>query len=291
MQTRLPKTSKILLLFSLWALLAVSLSACGVTAAPTATVTPTNTSTPTIPPSATPKGAVPTYTYRVVQRWPHDTSAFTEGLAFADGKLYESDGLNGKSSVRIVELQTGSIEKKVDLAAEYFGEGLALLGGKLYQLTWKNQKGFVYDEGSLEKTGEFSYQGQGWGLAQDGSSLVMSNGSNVIAFIDPQTFRVQRTIRVFDRGIPVVNINELEFIKGEIYANVWLTDRIARIDPVSGDILGWIDLSGLRPAETLKDKEAVLNGIAYDAANERLFITGKRWPTLFEIKLEDKPAR
>ena len=255
----------------------------GCTGTPTINVTPTSTVTP-LPP-----GFVPTYTYQIVKHWPHDTASFTEGLVYADGSLYESDGLNGKSSVRIVDLETGNVKKETDLAAEYFGEGLTILNGKLYQLTWQNQKGFVYDQNSLALLGEFSYIDQGWGLTQDGQSLIMSDGTDTINFLDSQTFKVKKTIQVLDHGTPLVNINELETVKGEIYANIWHTDKIVRIDPADGAILGWIDLSGLRPQATQDDNEAVLNGIAYDAAGDRLFVTGKRWPALFEIRLVEKP--
>lgn len=269
------KTRILPLLFILCALLAASLSAC------------TGATNGAIP--ALPQGKVPTYTYQIVKSWPHDTAAFTEGLVYAEGSLYESDGLNGNSSVRIVDLQTGSVKTKADLDPQYFGEGLAILNGKLYQLTWQNHTGFVYDPHSLAQTGTFSYEGEGWGLTQDGQSLIMSNGTDTIAFLDPQTFKVKRTIQVLDHGSGVVNLNELETIQGEIYANIWHTDKIVRIDPANGNILAWIDLSGLRPQETLQDNEAVLNGIAYDPAGDRLFVTGKRWPALFEIRLVERP--
>ncbi len=263
MKTRLPKTRKIHLLLIICCLLAAS--AC--------------------------TGRIPTYTYKIVNSWPHDKAAFTEGLVFRNGSLYESNGQNGYSNLRIVDLETGSVKTNIALAAEFFGEGLTILNGKIFQLTWQNQKGFIYDQNSLAPLGEFSYEGQGWGLTDDGHALIMSNGTNTIAFLDPETFQIQRTIQVYDKDTALVNLNELEYVKGKIYANIWKTDKIVQIDPGSGRILGWIDLTGLRPDETTQDNEAVLNGIAYDQANNRLFVTGKLWPTLFEIKLEEKPGK
>jgi glutaminyl-peptide cyclotransferase len=227
-----------------------------------------------------------TYTYEIVNSWPHDTTAFTQGLAFWNGSLYESTGLNGSSSMRIVDLNTGNVQNKVDVSAEYFAEGMTILDGKIFQLTWQNEKGFIYDENSLELLGEFSYTGQGWGLADDDHFLIMSNGTNTITFLDPQNFQVQKTIEVYDNGNPLVNLNELEYVKGKIYANIWHDNRIVLIDPESGGIRGWIDLTELAPEETQQNSEAVLNGIAYDQTNDRLFVTGKLWPTIFEIKLK-----
>ena len=232
-------------------------------------------------------GKVPTYTYTVVDRWPHDPSAFTEGLVYKDGLLYESAGRNGSSSLRIVDLKTGEIKSKVDLADQYFAEGIALLNGKIFQLTWKNQQGFIYDQNSLELLGEFGYAGEGWGLTDDGHSLIMSNGTNSLLFLNPETFAIEKTINVFEDDKPLVDLNELEYVNGEIFANIWHTDKIVRIDPRSGEILGWIDLTGLFPVEERSEKEAVLNGIAYDPTQDRLFVTGKLWPELFEIKLEE----
>lgn len=231
---------------------------------------------------------VPTYTYEVIKAYPHDTAAFTQGLVFHQGVLYESTGLNGSSSLRRVELETGKVLKKFEVPARFFAEGLALFNGRLYQLTWQTQRGFVYDLDSFKKLREFSYAGEGWGLTRDANSLIMSDGSSRIRFLDSDTFDVQRMITVQDDVRDVTQLNELEYIKGEIYANVWLTDRIARIDPQSGKVNAWIDLSGLLPPEARLDPGAVLNGIAYDEASDRLFVTGKYWPKLFEIKLKQR---
>jgi glutaminyl-peptide cyclotransferase len=244
-------------------------------------------------PSATPAVArssseVPTYTYEVVNSWPHDRAAFTQGLVFHDGYLLESTGQYGESTLRKVELKTGKVVKSVKVAREFFAEGLALLGGKLFQLTWTTRKGFIYDPVSFKSEGEFFYDGEGWGLTQDGASLILSDGTNQIRFLDPKTFKVSRTINVLDGGRPVREINELEYVKGEIFANVWKTDRIARIDPQTGALKGWIDLKGIiSPAERGNDTDAVLNGIAYDERGDRLFVTGKLWPKLFEIRLKE----
>jgi glutamine cyclotransferase len=229
---------------------------------------------------------VPTYTYEVVKAYPHDAKAFTQGLVFYQDVFYESTGLNGSSSLRRVEIETGKVLKKIDVPNQFFAEGLALLNGRLYQLTWQTQQGFVYDLDSFNKIREFGYMGEGWGLTHDASALIMSDGSSRIRFIDPGTFDVQRMITVQDGSHDITQLNELEYIKGEIYANIWMQDRIARIDPQSGKVNSWIDLSGLQPAEARSDPGAVLNGIAYDEATDRLFVTGKLWPKLFEIKLK-----
>ena len=232
--------------------------------------------------------APPMYTFRVTNTWPHDRNAFTQGLVFLDGVLLESTGLNGRSSLRRVELDTGRILQQATVPPEYFAEGLAALHGKLYQLTWQNHKGFVYDQSfRLEK--EFPYDGEGWGLTTDGESLILSDGTDRIRFLDPTTFEVKRSIKVSYRGQPVVRLNELEYVKGEIFANVWQTDYIVRIDPKTGIVSGVIDLNGLLPAEDRDGTTDVLNGIAYDAVGDRLFVTGKLWPKLFEIRLERKP--
>jgi glutamine cyclotransferase len=231
---------------------------------------------------------VPTYTYEIVNSWPHDTKAYTQGLVFHDGHLYESTGQYGSSTLRKVELKSGKVKKKTDVSNECFAEGLAILQDRIFQLTWRTQKGFIYDLKNLKQQGEFSYTGEGWGLASDGQLLIMSDGSNQLYFRDPQSFQVVRTIGVFANGAPLRKLNELEYIKGEIYANIWQDERIVRIDPQSGKILAWIDLKGLRPQETLSNSENVLNGIAYDEEHDRLFVTGKRWPTIFEIRLKKK---
>lgn len=227
----------------------------------------------------------PTYGYEVVHTWPHDANAFTQGLVFQDGKLLESTGQVGRSSLRLVELETGRILKKVDVPSPYFAEGITVLNGKVYQLTWQNQRGFIYDASTFSKLGDFTFSGEGWGLANDGRSLILSDGTNRIRFIDPDNFQVRKTIAVFDGSTPLTEINELEYVRGEIYANIWHADRIARIDARTGMIVGWIDLTGLVAPGEVHDEEAVLNGIAYDAMNGRLFVTGKLWPKLFEIRV------
>jgi glutamine cyclotransferase len=232
--------------------------------------------------------AVTTYGYEVVNTFPHDPSAFTQGLVFSGGAFVESTGLEGHSTLRRVELQTGKVLQKVDVPAFYFAEGLTLFGGKLYQLTWKAEKGFVYDPQTFKKSGEFPYEGEGWGLTHDADSLVLSDGSNRIRFIDPHTYQVRRTISVTDGGKPVYELNELEYVKGEIYANVWHENRVARIDPQTGRVNGWIDFTGLLKPGDVTDEEAVLNGIAYDESSDRLFVTGKLWPKIFEVRLKQK---
>jgi glutamine cyclotransferase len=231
---------------------------------------------------------VPIYGYEVVHVWPHDPGAFTQGLVFHDGKLLESTGQVGRSSLRRVELETGKVLQKVDVPEPYFAEGITLLKGKIYQLTWQQQLGFIYDAWTFEKIGKFNYQGEGWGLTNDGQSLLLSDGTNRIRFLDPDNFQVRKTIAALDGSMPVIEINELEYIQGEIYANIWHDDRIIRIDPQTGRVVGWIDLTGLLARGEVHDEEAVLNGIAYDDTNGRLFVTGKLWPKLFEIRITRK---
>jgi glutamine cyclotransferase len=229
------------------------------------------------------------YTYKVVNSWPHDREAFTQGLVYFDGVLLESTGLYGRSSLRRVELNTGRVLQQVTVPPEFFAEGLAVLRGKLYQLSWQNQKGFVYDLETFQLEKEFTYAGEGWGLTTDEQSLILSDGTDQIRFLDPATFAMKRSINVSDHGRPVVRLNELEYVKGEIFANVWQTDFIVRIDPATGAVTGWIDLGGLLPPADRDAITDVLNGIAYDAAGDRLFVTGKLWPKLFEVRLEPKP--
>ena len=231
-------------------------------------------------------GPVPRYGYQVVNILPHDPNAFTQGLVVADGKFLESTGEVGRSSLRSVEPATGRVLKKVDLAPPYFAEGIALLNGRIYQLTWQHQVGFIYDAQTFERVGQFNYDGEGWGLTTDGQSLILSDGSSRIRFIDPTSFRVTKTITVVDGKEPVIELNELEYIEGQIYANIWHDDRIATIDPQTGRVTSWIDLTNLMPKEELSDEEAVLNGIAYDQANNKLFVTGKLWPRIFEIRVK-----
>jgi glutamine cyclotransferase len=228
----------------------------------------------------------PTYTYEVVASYPHDPTAFTEGLFIKDGRLFESTGQVGTSWIREVELTTGRVIRQYDLAKPHFGEGIVILGDKLYELTWTSGKAFVYDWKTFKPLREFSYEGEGWSLTTDGTSLIMDNGSAQIVWRDPQTFAVTKTITVTDHGTPVTQLNELEWIKGELWANIWQTDNIARIDPATGNVTGWIDLKGLLPAMDRNGKEDVLNGIAYDADKDRYFVTGKLWSKLYEIRLK-----
>ena len=234
----------------------------------------------------TTNAAAPKYGYQIVNIWPHDSNAFTQGLILADGKLLESTGEEGRSSLRSVDLQTGRVLKKVDVPPPYFAEGIALLNGKIYQLTWQHKLGFIYDAQTFERVGQFNYTGEGWGLATDGQSLILSDGSSRIRFLDPNNFRVTKTITVLDGTTPIDQLNELEYIQGSIYANVWHDNRIAIIDPQNGHVTGWIDLAGLMPEGELQDAEAVLNGIAYDQGADKLYVTGKLWPRLFEIKVK-----
>jgi len=242
-----------------------------------------NADRPATPPA---NGPAPSYGYQIVNIWPHDSNGFTQGLILTNGQLLESTGQEGRSSLRRVELQTGKILNKVDVPEPYFAEGIALLNGKIYQLTWQHQLGFIYDAQSFQKLGQFNYTGEGWGLTTDGQSLILSDGSNHIRFLDPASFAVKKTITVVDNTTPIRELNELEFVQGEIYANVWHDNRIATIDPQTGHVTSWIDLAGLIPAGELNDPEAVLNGIAYDEPNKKLYVTGKLWPRLFEIKIK-----
>jgi glutamine cyclotransferase len=226
------------------------------------------------------------YGYEIVHVFPHDPYAFTQGLEFRNGKLLESTGEEGKSSLRSEELETGKVLEKVDVPPPFFAEGITLLNAKIYQLTWQHQMGYIYDYESFQKTGQFSYTGEGWGLTNDGRSLILSDGTNRLRFLDPDSFRVTKTIAVLDGNTPVNEINELEYVKGEIYANIWHNNRIAMINPETGRVTGWIDLTGLLPQNEVQDEEAVLNGIAYDERSGRLFVTGKLWPRLFEIRLK-----
>ena len=239
----------------------------------------------TASPAAAPAAPI-YYAYDIVHAWPHDRSAFTEGLVYINGHLYESTGLNGQSTLREEDLTTGAVARQITLPNQYFGEGLAILGDHAYQLTWQTQLGFVYDLATFQQEKTFSYTGEGWGLTTDGHSLIMSDGSSQIRFLDPATFAVQRTITVTNQGQPMLAINELEYIKGEIYANVWQTPYVARIDPATGRLLGVIDFTGLLAPEDLRPGTDVLNGIAYDDAGDRLFVTGKNWPKLFEVHLK-----
>ncbi|MGJ8643847.1 MAG: glutaminyl-peptide cyclotransferase [Luteolibacter sp.] len=223
--------------------------------------------------------------FEVVRELPHDAEAFTQGLLLSRGDWIESTGGFGTTSIRCVEKETGKVLLKKDLEENFFGEGLAELDGKFYQLTWQSQKGFIYDAKTLKRLGDFAYRGEGWGLTTDGQSLIMSDGSDRLRFLDPKTFRVWREVSVRLDGKPVRMLNELEFIEGEIFANVWHTEKIVRINPVDGNIVGVIDLTGIFPLEGRLDPEHVLNGIAYDAATQELFVTGKCWPKIYQIRL------
>lgn len=234
------------------------------------------------------RNTTPEYTYEVLRSYPHDTAAFTQGLVFHNGFLYEGTGQYGHSSLRKVRLETGEILKKIDLPPEYFGEGIAILDNRVIQLTWQAQKGFVYDLKDFRLMRQFSYAGEGWGLAAHGGELLMSDGSAAIRVLDGRTLREKRRIKVHDRNVPVTMLNELEMVDGQIFANVWHTERIARIAPESGKVLGWIDLRGLLSPMYRRDPEAVLNGIAYDPVRKRLFVTGKLWPRIFEIRVVPK---
>ncbi len=228
------------------------------------------------------------YGYEVVHIYPHDRSAFTQGLIYLNGFLYEGTGLNGNSRVRKVKLETGEVLQQIGVPNQYFGEGLTDWGHDLIELTWKGGEGFVYDLFSFRKVRDFKYSGEGWGLTHDSNSLIMSDGSAYLRYWDPQTFREKRRLLVKDAGHPVENLNELEYVKGEIYANIWQTEKIARISPKTGVVTGWVDLTGLlSDAERVQGVD-VLNGIAYDSSGDRLFVTGKLWPKLFEIRLKAK---
>ncbi|HEY4066226.1 MAG TPA: glutaminyl-peptide cyclotransferase [Burkholderiaceae bacterium] len=243
-------------------------------------------------PAAAQSAAIPTFGYEVVHRYPHDPEAFTEGLFFKDGFLYESTGMLGRSSVRKVRLETGEVVAKSRLPDDLFGEGIVDWGDRLVGLTWTSHLGFVLNLKDFSLQGRFSYPGEGWGLTRNDRELIMSDGTSELRFIDPQTLRELRRLRVTADGRPIDQLNELEWVDGEVYANIWQTDRIARIDPASGHVVGWIDLSGLLSARDREQSNAdVLNGIAFDPATKRLFVTGKQWPKLFEIRLVRRAAR
>ncbi|MFN2480287.1 MAG: glutaminyl-peptide cyclotransferase, partial [Pyrinomonadaceae bacterium] len=228
------------------------------------------------------------YTYEIKNVYPHDRAAFTQGLLYKDGVLWEGTGQYGASSLRKVDLKSGRVIKMVSVPSEFFGEGITVFKDKVFQLTWQNHKGFIYSPGDFVKTGEFKYAGEGWGLTHDSDSLIMSDGTNQIRFLDPETFAVRRTVSVTEQGRPVSELNELEYVRGEIYANVWQTDRLVRIDPKTGSLTGTVDLAGLLPEADRDADTDVLNGIAYDEAGDRLFVTGKLWSKLFEIRLIKK---
>ena len=234
-------------------------------------------------------GAIPEYSYQVVHTYHHDPDAFTQGLLYLDGVLYEGTGLEGESSIRKVKLETGEVLQERKVPEQYFGEGVINWKDKLLEITWKAETGFIYDLATFAPKGQFQYPGEGWGLTQDGKRIIMSDGSAELRFWDPETLKETGRIRVTADGEPVTDLNELEWVKGEVYANVWQTDRIARINPATGKVTGWIDMRGLlSPQDYVPQRTDVLNGIAYDAKGDRLFVTGKRWPKLFEIRVVKK---
>ncbi|MBK7930672.1 MAG: glutaminyl-peptide cyclotransferase [Bryobacterales bacterium] len=227
--------------------------------------------------------------YQVVRTYPHDRSAFTQGMEFHNGFLYEGTGLNGRSTLRKVELATGRVVQQIALPYEYFGEGITMLAGEILQLTWQSQVGFVYGSTDFKLRRQFRYTGEGWGLTNNGREIFFSDGSSTLRVLSPKTLTEVRRIRVTDGAAPVAQLNELEVVEGEILANVWQSDRVARISPSTGKVVGWIDLRGLL-SPIFSSGVDVLNGIAYDAAGKRLFVTGKLWPSVFEIKVVHKQA-
>ena len=229
--------------------------------------------------------SAPVSRYQVVHVYPHDPLAFTQGLVYLDGVLYEGTGLNGQSTIRKVKLENGEVLQIQKIDPQYFGEGIAVWRDKLVELTWRSGIGFIYDRQSFTRTGVFNYRGEGWGLTHDGTRLIMSDGSSFLRFLDPATQKETGRIQVRDGRLPIEHLNELEFVKGEVLANVWQTDRIARISLETGQVTGWIDLRGLLTARDAAQGADVLNGIAYDQAGDRLFVTGKLWPKLFEIRI------
>lgn len=239
--------------------------------------------------TATEARGVPVYGYEIVHTYRHDPNAFTQGLVYSNGFLYEGTGLDSESSIRKVRLETGDVLQKRDVVG-VFGEGIVLWKDRLIELTWQHQLGFLYDANTFEPRGQFQYPGEGWGLTHDGKRIIMSDGTAQLRLWDPETLKETGRITVTEDGRPVVYLNELEFIKGEIWANVWQTDRIARIDPANGKVVAWVDLAGILPNADRNDLTDWLNGIAYDAAGGRIFVTGKKWPKLFEIRLVRKSA-
>jgi glutamine cyclotransferase len=260
------------------------------TRAPTQTPTPTSTATrltatATITVTSATVEDVPVDIYRVLETYPHDPQAWTQGLVYHEGVLYEGTGLRGRSSLRQVELETGEVLRLKPLPAHYFGEGIAILDGRIYQLTWQSNVGFIYELATFEQVGQFSYPTEGWGLTHDGAQLIMSDGTATLHFLDPTDLSKVGQVTAHDAAGPIIRLNELEYVRGEVWANVWTTDRIARIDPGDGSVVGWIDLGGLLSPEDVAGQVDVLNGIAYDAEGDRIFVTGKLWPKLFEIQL------
>jgi len=225
------------------------------------------------------------YSFNVVATYPHDDTAFTQGLVYHEGLLYEGTGRYGRSSLRISDLSTGIVIEEVNLPAEFFGEGIAVVGDHVYQVTWEEGTGFVYSADDLSETRSFSYSGEGWGLTYDGANLILSNGSSTLSFLNPETFQVVRTVDVAYDDAPVLNLNELEYVDGVVYANIWQTNQIVMVDPDDGAVIGWIDLEGIEEHLDSTDGIDVLNGIAYNYDTGRFLVTGKLWPNVFEIEL------
>jgi glutaminyl-peptide cyclotransferase len=240
---------------------------------------------------STQASSIPEYGFEVIHTYHHDPMAFTQGLFYLDGYLYEGTGLEAQSSVRKVKLETGEVLEKHDVPDQYFGEGIVNWKDHLLELTWTTHVGFIYDLANFAPKSQFNYPGEGWGLTQDGKRIIMSDGTSDLRFWDPETLREIGRVHVTADGQPVKDLNELEWVKGEVYANVWQTDRIARINPATGKVVGWIDLTNLLSPADRTDQTDVLNGIAYDARGDRLFVTGKKWPKLFEIKLVKKASQ
>ncbi len=258
--------------------LALALAGCGGSDSAGATA-------PVAPAERAPSQPPPVVGHRVVREFPHDPQAFTQGLFFDGGRLFESTGLRGESALREVALETGEVLREHRLLPAFFGEGAALVGERIVQLTWEAGVGFVYERDSFRLVREFRYPGEGWGLTFDGEHLIMSDGSDTLGFRDPDTFREVRRLRVTAGGAPLSDLNELEWIEGEIWANLWTEDRIARIRPDTGEVTAFLDLTGILPAAARHPESDVLNGIAFDPERGRIFVTGKKWPTLFEIEL------
>ena len=235
---------------------------------------------PVVPP---PASRAPVYKYQIVHSYPHDPDAFTEGLEYHGGFLYESTGLNGRSSIRKVKLETGEVLQNRNVSKDYFGEGITFWKDELFELTWSSEIAFVYDAATFASKRSFNYKGEGWALTHNADGLIMSDGTADLRFLDPVTFKERRRITVTDGGVPIKYVNELEWVKGEIFANIYTTDYIARIDPANGHVTGWIDVRGMLPKQN--DGNTVPNGIAFDSEHDRLFVTGKNWPKLFEIKI------
>lgn len=261
---------------------------------PSYSLSPSPSLIPSVPPLATPSNSPSpiqspvNYTYQIINVYHHDLNAFTQGLVYDGGYIYEGTGRYGTSSLRKVHFETGEVLQMEELASQYFGEGITIYKDTIFQLTWKSRLGFIYDQESFDLLRQFYYPTEGWGITYDGKRMIMSDGTSVLQFLNPDNQEITGTLNVLDGNIPVDKLNELEYIKGTIYANVWQTDNIAMINPESGQVTGWIDLSGLLQSQNYSGKVDVLNGIAYDEQSDQLFVTGKLWPFLFEIKLNVK---